>query len=236
MLPQVKSPANIGRRTVAVNVSGALSQTAVQGSQRTFRLELVADLSDLQQNITDLLRAQLDRSDNCGQRIAVRQASLAPSTPTSVLFVKLHFERWSCMGGSAAELAEGDGSVEIRLSASIENKVPKISAVFGRVDAGGMMGDALRTGSLGDYVRDGAEQLVLPGAQAGSNFDVALPPAIRHSATIQSARFQDFGVGGLSVVLGGQIEISNVQADQLASQLNQALSAEGTVGQGTPAP
>jgi hypothetical protein len=35
-------------------------------------------------------------------------------------------------------------------------------------------------------------------------------------------------VGGLSVVLDGQIEISNEQADQLASQLNQALSARGT--------
>jgi hypothetical protein len=33
----------------------------------------------------------------------------------------------------------------------------------------------------------------------------------------------------LSVVLDGQIEISNDQADQLASQLNQALSAPGTV-------
>jgi hypothetical protein len=33
-------------------------------------------------------------------------------------------------------------------------------------------------------------------------------------------------VGGLSVVLDGQVEISNEQADQLASQLNQTLSAQ----------
>jgi hypothetical protein len=33
-------------------------------------------------------------------------------------------------------------------------------------------------------------------------------------------------VGGLSVVLDGQIEISNDQAVQLANQLNQSLSAQ----------
>jgi len=51
-LPQVKSPVNIENRTIAVTVSGVLSQTAAQGGQRTFKLELISDLSDLQQNIT----------------------------------------------------------------------------------------------------------------------------------------------------------------------------------------
>lgn len=45
---------------------------------------------------------------------------------------------------------------------------------------------------------------------------------------IQSAKFQDAGISSLSVVLEGQVEISNQQADLLASELNQALSAPGT--------
>jgi len=59
---------------------------------------------------------------------------------------------------------------------------------------------------------------------------------VQNSAAIQSAKFQNTGAGGLSVVLAGQVEISNEQADQLASQLNQALSARGTQAQGTQGP
>ena len=102
---------------------------------------------------------------------------------------------------------------------------------FGRIGATGMMLDALRSGSLGEDLLDKAAQLVLSAARAGSDFKITLPPAVQNSVVLQNARFQDAGVGSLSIVLGGQIQISNEQADQLASQLNQALSA-----QGAPAP
>jgi hypothetical protein len=235
VLPQVKSPARIGNHTVAVMVSGELSQTAAAGGQRTFRLDQIADLSDLQQNITELARSQLDTSDRCGQRLSIRQATLTPADPVSVLVMKLHFERWTCMGTvgrqSATELAEGDGGVEIKLTAAVEKNALKVVAAYGRIDATGMLDDSLRTGSLGDDLRDKAAQLILSAMQAGSDFKVTLPPAVQNAAVIQSAKFQDAGVGGLSVLLDGQIEISNEQADQLASQLNQALSARGA---GTP--
>ena len=104
----------------------------------------------------------------------------------------------------------------------------EVAAAFGRIDATGMMGEALRSGSLGEDLRNTIAQSVLTAAQTGADFKITLPPAVQNSASIQSARFQDTGVGGLSVVLEGQIEISNEQADLLASQLNQALSAQGT--------
>jgi hypothetical protein len=53
---------------------------------------------------------------------------------------------------------------------------------------------------------------------------------VQNYATIQSAKFQDAGVGSLSVVVGGQVQVSNEQANQLASQLNRALSAQGSAG------
>jgi hypothetical protein len=193
---------------------------------------MTANLTDLQQNITELLRSQLDTSDNCGQRIAIQQATLAPSTPTGLLVVKLHFERWTCsqMFGkqTSNELAEGDGTVEIKLTASVEKPgTLKITAAFGRIDATGMMGEALRSGSLGENLRSTIAQSVLTVAQAGSDFKTTLPPAVQNSAVLQSARFQDTGVGTLTLLLDGQLEISNEQADALASQLNQALSAQG---------
>jgi hypothetical protein len=235
-LPQTKSPVRIEGRTIAITVSGVLSQIAVQADQRTFRLELLADLSDLQENITELLRSQLDAPETCGQRVEVRQASLAPSTPASLLVVKLHFERWICRRSfgqqSATELAEGDGSVEIKLTPTLEKNVLKIAAAFGRIDATGMLEEAIRSGSLGDDLREKAVRSVLAAAQADADFNIALPPAVRNSAVIVSAKFQDAGVGGLGLVLDGQIEISNEQANQLANQLNQSLSTHG----GTPQP
>src|ERR1700722_11469803 len=235
-LRPVRSPVSIGKRTVAVTVFGTLSQTAVQGGRRSFTLTLADDLSDVEQNITELLRTELDSSPTCGQGVAIRQATLAPQTPASLLVIKLHYERWTCSGTfgqqSATELAEGDGSMEIKLTAAVENGAVKIVAAPGRVDATGMMGEALRSGSLGEDLREQAARVVLSGAQAGSNFKVTLPLAVQNSAALQSARFQDTGVGSLSVVLGGRVEISNEQADQLASQLNQALSAQGNLTPG----
>jgi len=230
-LPQVKSPVSIENRTITVSVSGALEQVADQGGQRTFKLALISDLSDLQQEITEVLRAQLDTAQTCGQRVAIRQAALTPSTPASLLLVKLHFERWACMRSfgqeTANELAEGDGTVEMKLTAAMENGALKVTAAFSRIDATGMMAESLRSGSLGEDLRDKASRSVLAAARAGTDFKIALPPAVQNSAVIQSARFQDAGVGGLTVVFDGQIEISNEQANQLASQLNQALAAQG---------
>jgi hypothetical protein len=234
-LPQIKNPISIEGHTIAVTVSGALSQIAAQGDQRTFKLELLADLSDLQQEMTELLRSRLDTSDTCGQRIAIQQASLAPATPASLLVVKLHFERWTCMRSfgqqTANELAEGDGSVEIKLTPTLEKNTLRVAATFGRIVATGMLAESIRSGSLGEDLRNQAAQLLVAAAQAGSDFKIALPPAVRNFATIQSAKFQDAGVGGLSVVLDGQVEISNEQANQLANQLNQSLSAQGSAPQ-----
>jgi hypothetical protein len=248
-LPQVKTTVSIGHQTVPISVSGVLSQIAGQGAQRTFQLVLVADLSQMQQNITDLMRRQLETSATCGERLAVRQASLTPAAPASVLTLWLHYERWICTGGprTATELAEGDGKAEFKLTTTLGQpstgqptldppNTLKVTAAFSRIDASGMFGEALRSGSLGDDLRDQVAQSVQSAARTASDFKIALPPAIQNSANLQTAKFQDQGVGGLIVVLEGRIDLSNDQTEQLATQLNQALSAQGTAEPGTPQP
>lgn len=232
-LPQVKLSISLPNSKIPVPVSGTLSQIAAQGGQRTFKLELIADLTDLQQNITDLLRSQLDSSETCGQRVSIKQARLTPAAPASLLVVRLHFERWMCLRGSgqqtSTELAESDGTVEIKLTAAIEKEKQNtlvVNAAFGRIDATGMLSDELHSGALGADLQDKAAQLVLSGARAGTDFKMVLPAAVQNSATLQGVKFRDFGVGGLGVVLEGQVEISNEQANQLARQLNQTLSAQ----------
>lgn len=232
-LPAVKSTVNLAGLPVAVSISGTLSQTAAEGSQRTFKLELLADLSDLQSSITELLRAQFDQSNTCRERVTIRQAMFVPSTPASVLTVQLHFERWVCSPTSGpiteSELAEADGAVNIKLSPAGDPSNPlKLSAEFQRIDAGGMLGEALRSGALGDNLRDKVTQSVLSVVKAAADFRAALPPAVQGSAVLQTMRFQDSGVGRMNSVLTGQVQISNEQANLLASQLNQTLSAQGT--------
>jgi hypothetical protein len=232
-LPQVTSQASIENQRIAVPVSGELSQIAAQDDRRTFKLELIADLSELQENIAPLLRAQLETSARCGERVAIRQAALTPSAPASLLAVQLHFERWTCTQifgqTTASELAEGDGSVEIKLTAVTENPhMLTIATELARIDATGMMAEELRSGSLGEDLRDAAARALLAAVRAGSDFKAVLPPAVQTSAVIHSVRFEDSGVAKLSVTLTGQIEISNTQTAALASQINQSLSAEGT--------
>jgi hypothetical protein len=103
----------------------------------------------------------------------------------------------------------------------------QLTSELRRVDANGMLAESLRSGSLGDDLRDKVSESVLAAMRAGADVKAALPLAVQNSATIQSVKFQDVGAGDLTVIVGGQVQISNEQANQLASQLNQSLSAQG---------
>jgi hypothetical protein len=226
----VKSPVNIGKQPATVTVSGELTQVSAQGAQRIFKLELLADLPDVQQNITEIMRAQLDSSARCGERIAVRQARLTPATPSGLLVLQLHYERWTCAPGSgtSSELAESEGTVEMKLTPSLDKSgALKLAAEYQRIDASGMMGDSLRSGILGDELRDKVSESLVSVLRAGADFKTSLPPAVQNFATLQSVRFQNAGAGDLEAQFEGQIQISDEQANLLASQLNQALSAQG---------
>jgi hypothetical protein len=234
MLTQVKSPVRFGGQTISVPTSGRLLQVSAQNGRRSFRLELMSSLLDLQQNIAEIARAELNHGDRCGERVEVRNASLSPADVTGVLSVRLHYERWMCSRGAgqsiSSELAEGDGVVEIKLTAAFDKQALKVSAEFGRIDASGMMADALRNGSLGDDLRDRAAQMLLSSARAGTDLKTVLPPALQ-GANIQSAKFVDADVGALTVVLNGHVDLSDEQVSALASQLNQALSAQAAASQ-----
>jgi hypothetical protein len=237
-LPLVKSTITLASQSLGVAVSGVLFETAVENNQRTFRLEMAENMSELQPIITEVLGAQIDRANSCGEHIAVRQATLRPSTPASVVTLQLHFERWTCLrvGGQTMsnELAESDGEVEIKLVPALEKSGSlTLTSEFSRIDARGMMGDAIRSGDLGPDIRERLTQSLLPVFQVGANFRNTLPQAIQGAATLKSAKFQDLGAGVLGLTLEGQVQISDQQAKVLVDQLNQTLSARRTTVQGT---
>jgi len=230
-LPVVKTRANAANRSIEVDVSGSLSQTAVQNGQRTFKVELYGNLSDLQHNVAELLRV-LDRSNTCGENLTVRRAALTGSSAGGILLLDLHFERWACMriGTQTAsnELAESDGTVEVKLVPSMgPSNTLKLDAALGKINATGFMGEALRSGDLGDDIRQNAALPLLTVTRATTDLAAVLPAAIQSSVTLHSAKFQSTAVGDINLVLEGEAALSDQQAKDLARELNQNSSGQG---------
>ena len=232
-LPAVRKTVTAGGQTMSVALSGEMSQVSADGGQRTFKLEMIADLTDLQQNITEVLRSQIERRGECGERLAVRRAIFTPSQPLGVLNLQLHYERWSCVRlagqSSASELAESDGAVEMKVTPAVDDSgALKLLSTFSRIDASGMMGESLRSGSLGENLQDKVSQAVLFVVKQGVNLKTEMPPVLQNLAIIRNARFEDAGSGVLGLSFLGEVQISDEQAKALADQLNQTLSAQGT--------
>ena len=254
ILPGAKTTIELAGQSISIPVSGATARTSAADGQDQFSLRVVADFSDLQQNITGIVRSLLTRSPRCGERLEIQHASLHPLDPASLVVVRLHFERWICPGGSAMELASGEATVEVKLTPSIEqnkieqNKIDqskadqsktastsiepntglRLASEFGRIDADGLLRESLLSGSLGDTVREQAAAALYPAMLKAANLKATLPPAAQGSGTIRKAQFQDAGAGQLRLVLEGQLQLSDEQTKQFVAQLKQPLSAQET--------
>jgi hypothetical protein len=250
-LPLVTNSINVAGLPISIPTSGAVSRASVatpaENGNNIFAVKLVADLSDLQLNITGILRSRLTRTPRCGERIEIQQATLTPLEPASLVVANVHFERWVCTPGSGRgspgsespmEVAAGDATIEVKLTPSVEPPSVETSLVetktglglvseITRVEAEGFLRDMLRSGDLGATLRDQIADSLLSALQKGTDLKTTLPPAARPSATLQKAHFQDAGADQLNLVLDGQLQFSDEQTQQFAAQLKQLLSAQG---------
>jgi hypothetical protein len=225
-LPAVKNTVNFSGRAVVVSMSGVVSKGAVEGADNIFAVELTADMSDLQQTITDVLHTQLDKADRCGERIELQTATLTPQGATAVVVAKLHYERWTCttMFGreNMNEIVEGNGTLEVKMTAAVaEDGTLRLVGQVGRVDAEGLIAESLRSGTLGEALRDKISQSVLSTLRQGGDFKAALPHAAQSYATLKRARFQGTGSGRLIAVFDGDIRVSNENLAALTGELKQ---------------
>jgi hypothetical protein len=218
----VQGVVNFENQPVAITTSGVVSKVDLPGVKDTFRVDLTIDLSDLQQNLTEVLRQQLHKSDPCGEQIVVQNAVLTPSAPASTVLAQLHYERWTCFGGrgNANEMAEGNGSMEVTLTPTVaEDGTLRLSAAISRVDAEGMIGDSLRSGALGETVRDAVADSLLSAVRQGSDYKTVLPAAAQGYAKLQRAMFQAMGAGELSIVLSGSMQLPSDKAALIEAEL-----------------
>ncbi len=244
-LPPVTNSISVNGQSILISASGAVSKTSsgtsAKSGQNLFRLRLVADLSNVQQNITGILRSGLTRTPICGERIEILNATLTPLAPASLVVANLHFERWVCSGpgqGSPMEVSSGDATIEVKLTPSLEastepNTALRLVSEITRVEAQGFLRSSLRSGDLGVTVREQIASSVLATVQKGADLKATLPPPAQGCATLQKATFQNAGADQLDLVLDGQLQFSDQQAQQFAAQVKQPLAIQGTTARGT---
>jgi hypothetical protein len=229
-LPPVKNLVNFADQPITITTSCVISKGAAEGGQNTFKLELTADLSDLQRNLTDILRTQLDKNNRCGERIRILSGALSSSEPASQVVLQLHVERWTCLGRETNEMAEGDAAIEVRLAPSIgEDGALRLTPKIARVEAQGLIGEWLRSGSLGETLRDTIAESLLSVLRQGEDLKTTLPPVARANTKLQRAQFQGTGSGKLLAVLEGEIRMSNEQVTSFTSELKERQSAPEAV-------
>ena len=230
-IPPVKIPLNVKDQPITITASAILILSSKDRNLRILNLQLTGDLSDLQRNLTNLLSAQLDKDDRCGERVAIQNATLRPAEPASVAVVQLHVERWACvkvLGKQAAKkLLGGDAQIQIKLTPAIEKDSTELQLVpeVGDIQADGSLGEVLRSGALGETIREKVRSSIVSALNKGTNLSATLPPAVQGYVTIQNAEFKDGGNGSLLVVLEGEARITQEQVKLLSDQVKERLAA-----------
>jgi len=226
--PPVKKSVKIEDQSVSFTTKAVFSKTEVPGDDSRLRIVLTSDMSDLQQRLTDILRAELNKSDACGEQITVQSADLEPSAPASLVRVELHYERWACIGrGSANEMVEGNGTIEVKLAPSVSDSgILALVPTIGSVDAQGLVGELLRSGPLGETVRGDVAGSVLSAIRQGADYKALLPPAAEGNVKLQQVRFQGTGANRLSFVSECEIKVSPEKMTLLLTQLKASEGKE----------
>jgi len=216
-IPPVPISVNIAGQPVALVISGNVS------ASQPFNLNLRADLSDLQNQLTSIMQSELNQSNHCGERISIEQVTLVPAAPTGHLSVQLHFEKWACLKvfgrENAKRLIGGNGTVRVILTPRVEDgKAVRLDAEVGKIDADGSLGEVLRSGSLGAAVRDKIRAALLKAIEKSTDAEAAIPEQARPFVTIQTVAFGDGGSGRLMLNLAGQLLIPSAQVSAVLDQ------------------
>jgi hypothetical protein len=230
-IPPQKIPFTVKDQQAYIVASAVVSMNSKPAGVETFRLQLTADLTGLQENLTPLLAAQLDKDDKCGERIAIQQATLTPAPPAALATVQLHYERFACVKAfgkqQAKRIVAGNALVPIRLTPAVDqnNTQLRLNPEVGAIQADGSLGELLHSGALGEMIQEKIRDSILNAMQKGANLGATLPPAAQQYATIDSAQFQDVGAQHLAVQLVGEIRVPRDQLQAVTQQLKSRIAA-----------
>lgn len=228
-IPPVKIPLTVKDQTVTILAWAQISRVSSSKEIQIFNLQLNADLGELQENLTALLSAQLDKDDRCGERIQIQQAALAPEYPASVATVQLHYERWACIKAfgkqQTKKLVAGNALIPLKLTPGVEqdNTELKLVPEVGTIQADGSLGELLRSGTVGEMIQEKIRSSILSALKKGTSLGATLPPAVQGYVRIENVAFKDAGSGRLQVELDGQVRITKEQVEKLTEQVKERM-------------
>ena len=215
-IPPVSSSFSVDSLRIGVTAWGSVSGS----SAGAFQISMTADLADLQDHLTPLLAAQLNRAERCGERLTVERAALAPATPAGVLTAWVHYERFGCVKAFGKEVVKrlvgGNAMVVVNLTPSVSADGVSLTAQVQKLEADGSLGELLRSGSLGESLRQKIEASIQNAIQKSANLKSTVPPEIAGAARLQTVRFDDGGAGRLWLSLAGEVRLSPEQFRALA--------------------
>jgi hypothetical protein len=209
-IPPLKTSLTMEGQPVAITVWGAVSPA---------HLSATVDLGDFQEHLTPILAAQLNRQDKCGERLAVERVVLAP---TGLLTANVHYERFGCAKALGKEISRrlvgGNAVVEVNLTPSVVDNHIALSAEVRKIDADGSLGEALRSGSFGDSLRQKIADSIESSIQKSADLKSALPAGLDSVAILRTVQFADGGSGRLWLTIDGELHLSPEQFQGLAKR------------------
>lgn len=246
-IPPVPAAVDIGGQHVTLTLSGELSASPETPDNRdqAFNLNLRLDLGDFQAHLTPFLQAELNKSEHCGDRVSIQNATLAPAAPRGNLAVQLHFEKWICIKAlgqnNAKKLIGGDATVHVFLTPLIENsaapgQIPgqtapqtapqtaRLDADIDTIDADGPLGELLRSGSVGPALRDKIREALQKAVRKSTDLEGVMPSEAKHFVTIQTIAFADAGFGRLALDLAGRLTVPGEQVSSVLEQFGNRQS------------
>jgi len=130
------------------------------------------------------------------------------------------------------KLIGGNGIIEVKLTPAVDQGTTlRLVPTVGRIEAEGALGELLRSGSLGDELREKIRDSLLHAIEKGTDFKATLPPVVQDYVVLESAQFKDAGGGDLDLNLQGRFQISDTQIQELTNQVKQRLAAAQSFAQ-----
>jgi hypothetical protein len=125
-------------------------------------------------------------------------------------------------------LIGGNAVMQLKLTPAVEDNSTemRLVPVVGPIEADGSLGELLRSGTLGDMLREKIRTSILSAMQKGTDLGATLPPAIQGYATVRNVQFKNAGSGRLMVVLNGEVRITDGQIQALSWQVKDHITSQ----------
>lgn len=166
----------------------------VEPAPGTLHILVQTGLGDLQRNIVAILASAVNQDNRCGERLAVRDATLELDEPAANLSADVHVERWGCAKAFGKEvtkrLVNGDAALRIRLTPRVvDGRSVGLTAEVISIDAEGQLGEILRSPGVGGPLREKIRSSVESALGKAADLHGDLPPAVRDIVRLREARF-----------------------------------------------